>query len=155
MKFILGSICFSFLLFIGISVNAEKIRNEKEQLILYPANRDKVIRQSPDQFYKELQTEFHYKEYSGATLSKREKVLFKDIDKFVYKYKDGEVQYSYPDSNIKEFYPAPNPNRQVYFLMSVKETEKEFKGQYAIYDAETKQFISLLSCFRKVIVSGC
>lgn len=142
MKFILSSICFCSLLFISISVSAEGANIEKEQVIFSPANHEKVIKQNADQFYQELETEFHYREYSDATLSKREKVLFKDIDKFVYKYKDGQIQHSYPSSNIKDFYPAPNPNRQVYFFMTVKETDKDFKGQHAVYDAETKQFIS-------------
>jgi hypothetical protein len=95
----------------------------------------KEIKDSADLFYKVLQS--HYKEYPDATISKREKVLFKDIDKFVYKFKDGKLEHSYPHSNIKEFTPAPNPNRQVYFFMTVKETEKDFRGQYAVYDAET------------------
>jgi hypothetical protein len=126
----------------GISVNAEGVKNDKGEVKLYPANYKSEIKESADHFYNGLQTEFHYKEYSDATISKKEKVLFKDIDKFVYKYKDGQIEYSYPHSNIKDFTPAPDPNRQVYIFMTVKETEKDFKGQYAVYDAETKQFIS-------------
>jgi hypothetical protein len=133
-KFILSSICSCFLLFIGISVNADA-----EGL---PANNGKTIKESADLFYKAVESEFHYKEYPDATMNKREKVLFKDIDKFVYKFNDGKLEHSYPHSNIKEFTPAPDPNRQVYFFMTVKETEKDFRGQYAVYDAETKEFIS-------------
>jgi hypothetical protein len=140
-KFILSCICLCSLLLIGISVNAQGVKNDKEK-VLYPANKDKEIKEGADLFYNALESEFHYKEFPDATMNKREKVLFKDIDKFVYKYKDGKLEHSYPHSNIKDFYPAPNPNRQVYFLLTVKETEKDFNGQYAVYDAETKQFIS-------------
>ncbi|OLS35572.1 hypothetical protein [Bacillus sp. MRMR6] len=144
MKFILSSICLCFLLFIGNSVEAEVVNNDKEEVIHFPANNDKEIKQSADQFYKELEKEWHYREYADAKMSIRKKVLFKDIDKFDYKYKDGQVEHSYPNSktNIKDFTPAPNANRQVYYLMSVKETEKDFKGQYAVYDVETHNFIS-------------
>jgi hypothetical protein len=142
MKFILSSICLCFLLFIGISVDAKVVKNDKQEVIQFPANNDKEIKQSADQFYKELEKEWHYREYSDATKSIRKKVLFKDIDKFSYKYKDGQREISYPHSNIKDFSPAPNANRQVYFLMTVKETEKDFKGQYAVYDVETHNFIS-------------
>jgi hypothetical protein len=149
MKFILSSICLCFLLFIGVSVDAKVVKNDKEEVIRFPANNGKEIKQSADQFYKELVKEWHYREYPDATMSIRKKVLFKDIDKFVYKYKDGQVGHSYPDSkkNIKDFTPAPNANRQVYFLMSVKETERDFKGQYAVYDVETGSFISGGSTF--------
>jgi hypothetical protein len=125
-----------------MSVNAEGVRNDKQEEILYPANNDKEIKDSADQFYRALQTQFHYKEYPNATMSIRENVLFKDIDKFVYKMKDGNLEHSYPHSNIKDFYPVPDPNRQVYFLMTVKETDKDFKGQYAVYDAETGNLIT-------------
>jgi hypothetical protein len=141
-KFILSSFCFCFLLFSGISVNAEGVKNAKQGEILYPPNNDREIKESADLFYKALESQFHYREYSDATMSKREEVLFKDIDKFVYKYKDGHIEHSFPGPNIKDVYPAPNPNRQVYFLMTVKETEKDFNGQFAVYDAETKQFIT-------------
>ncbi|EFV74822.1 hypothetical protein HMPREF1013_04848 [Bacillus sp. 2_A_57_CT2] len=141
-KLIFSSICFCFLLFIGYTVDAEGVKNHKPEEILYPANNDKEIKDSADQFYRALQTQFHYKEYPNATMSIREKVLFKDIDKFVYKMKDGKLEHSYPGSNIKDFYPAPDLNRQVFFLMTVKETEKDFKGQYAVYDAETGNMIT-------------
>lgn len=141
-KFILSSICLCFLLSLGSSVNAEGVKNVKQGEMLYPANNDKEIKESADLFYKALQSQVHYKEYPDATMSKREKVLFKDIDKFVYKFKDGKLVHSYPGSHIKDFSPAPDPNRQVYFLMTVKETEKDFKGQYAVYDAETGNMIT-------------
>lgn len=116
----------------------------------YPANKDKNFTESADDFYQsflkhkvESEENFTYKEFPNATMNKREKVLFKDIDKFTYTMRDGKKERVYPDPRTyKILHNIASPDRQVYFFISVEDDQKEFRGSYAVYDIETKQFIA-------------
>ncbi len=137
---ILSIMIFSLFLYLGMIVDAE------EERVSYPDNDQMKIELTADQFYKKLITDPNlqketYREYPKATMNIREKILFKEVDQLNYRYKDGKVEHVYP-TNIKDFNPAPSPNRQVYFLLTVKETEKDFHGKYVLFDAETHAFIS-------------
>jgi len=48
-----------------------------------------------------------------------------------------------------------SPDRQVYFFYSFKDTEKEFRGNYAIYDVETKVMVAGGSTYMPKLNKGC
>lgn len=127
-----------------------KKKEDDETAARYPANKNKNFTGSADDFYgsflkgkAESKENFSYKEFPNAVMSKREKVLFKDIDKFTYTMRDGKKERVYPDPRTyKILRNIASPDRQVYFFISVEDNQKEFRGSYAVYDIETKQFIA-------------
>lgn len=129
---------------------------------LYPANKEKIIDETVDEFYQALRDrsypvhqEFYlrhkqrqrdldaglFKEISDASVNIRKKVLFNEVEGFNYITWDGSILHSYPDIDLK-YYQTVSPNRQVFFFYSFKDTEKEFRGRYAIYDVETKEILA-------------
>ncbi|WHX41123.1 hypothetical protein QNH36_02870 [Mesobacillus sp. AQ2] len=129
---------------------------------LYPANTEKIIDETVDGFYQALRDrrypvhqEFYvrhkysqedldaglFKEMTDASVNIRKKVLFNELKGFNYMTWDGNVFHTYPDIDLK-YHQTVSPNRQVFFFYSFKDTEKEFRGKYAIYDVETKEFLS-------------
>lgn len=85
-----------------------------------------------------------FKEITDASVNIRKKVLFKEVKGFNYMTWDWNVLHTYPNIDLKE-YQTVSPNRQVFFFYSLKDTEKEFRGRYAIYDVETKVWWRYLS----------
>ncbi|MFF2793787.1 hypothetical protein [Lysinibacillus xylanilyticus] len=133
---------------------------------LYPANKGKVFDETVDEFYealRDLKYPVHqelykrykvrsteqqrnldtilFKEMPDASVNIREKLLFKEVEKLNYITFDGNILRPYPDIDIN-YHQNVSPDRQVYFFYSFKDTEKEFKGRYAIYDAETKETVA-------------
>jgi hypothetical protein len=129
---------------------------------LYPANTEKIIDETVDEFFQALgdrrypvHHEFYkrhkqrqrdldaglFKEIPDASVNIRKKVLFKEVKGYNYLTWDGNVLHTYPDIDLK-YHQTVSPNRQVFFFYSFKDTEKEFSGRYAIYDVETKEFLS-------------
>lgn len=130
------------------NINKKKEYDETDPR--YPANKDKNFTGSADDFYQsvlkhkaESEENFSYKEFPNATMSRREKILFKDIDKFTYTMMDGKKERVYPNPRTYEIlHSAASPDRQVYVFISVEDHQEEFKGSYAVYDVETKQLIA-------------
>ncbi|MGE7908126.1 hypothetical protein [Lysinibacillus xylanilyticus] len=133
---------------------------------LYPANKEKDFDETVDEFYealrdlkypvhqelykryklrsKEQQRHLNtilFKEMPDASVNIREKLLFKEVEKLNYITFDGNILRPYPDIDIN-YHQNFSPDRQVYFFYSFKDTEKEFRGRYAIYDAETKETVA-------------
>src|SRR4051812_21377800 len=134
---------------------------------IYPENKEKVFTETVDQFYEALRKrsypvhqEFYRKHYDfykkhknklgnmdtalfkdmpDASVNFRKKVLFHEVEKFNYITWDGNgILTTHPDIKMK-YNQAISPDRQVYFFYSFKDTDKEFRGRYAVYDVETKQ----------------
>ena len=170
MKFILSTIYFCFVLFIGTSVDAEGVDNQSEKVdYLHPANQEKVFNETVDEFYQALRDrkypvhqEFYrkhiafykrhknkygdidtalFKEIPDASVNLRKKLLFNEVERYNYITWDGNLHYAYPDINLK-YHQTVSPDRQVYFFYSFKDTEKDFRGRYAVYDVETKDFLA-------------
>lgn len=76
-----------------------------------------------------------------ASISIRKKILFKDVERLNYITFDGNLLRTYPGIDIN-YYQIISPDRQIYFFYSFKDTEKEFRGRYAIYDVETKEMVA-------------
>ncbi|WP_433596271.1 hypothetical protein [Lysinibacillus xylanilyticus] len=133
---------------------------------LFPANKERVFDETVDEFYealrdlkypvhqelykryklrsKEQQSHLDtilFKEIPDASVNIREKLLFKEVEKLNYITFDGNILRPYPDIDIN-YHQTVSPDRQVYFFYSFKDTEKEFRGRYAIYDAETKDTVA-------------
>jgi len=129
---------------------------------LYPANKEKVIDETVDEFYKALRDrrypvhqEFYekhkrsqrdldaglFKEIPDASVNIRKKLLFNEVEGFNYITWDGNILHTFPDIDIN-YHQATSPDRQVYFYYSFKDTEKEFRGRFAIYDVETKKILA-------------
>jgi hypothetical protein len=129
---------------------------------LYPANKEKVIDESVDEFYQALRDikypvhrEFYlrhkkrqrdldtglFREIPDASVNIRKKLLFNEVEKFNYITWDANLHITYPDIDI-DYHQAVSPNRQIYFFFSFKDTAQEFRGRYAIYDVETKKLLA-------------
>ncbi|RSD27808.1 hypothetical protein [Mesobacillus subterraneus] len=129
---------------------------------LFPANTKIFIGETVDEFYQALRDrrypvhqEFYkrhkqrqkdldaglFKEIPDASINFRKKVFFYEVKRFNYMIWDGNVLHSYPDIDLK-YHQTVSPNRQVFFFYSFKDTEKEFRGRYAIYDVETKEILA-------------
>lgn len=132
----------------------------------YPANEEKIFEETVDEFYqalrdlkysvhqefyqkykqkpKEQQRHLHtvlFKDMPDASISIRKKILFKDVERLNYITFDGNLLRTYPGIDIN-YYQIISPDRQIYFFYSFKDTEKEFRGRYAIYDVETKEMVA-------------
>lgn len=129
---------------------------------LYPANQEKVFNETIDEFYQALrdikypvhQELYHrnkqkqrhldtvlFKEIPGASVNIRKKLLFNEVEGFNYITWDGNILHTYPDIDTN-YHQTISPDRQVYFFYSFKDTEKEFRGRYSIYDVETKEMVA-------------
>lgn len=156
---------FSISMLLGSPVYSQTTTADKDEY-LHPANKEKVFVETEDEFYQALrdlkypvhqedyqrykqkpkQQQRHldtvlFKEMPDASVNVRKKLLFKEVEKLNYITFDGNILRSYPDIDIK-YYQAVSPDRQVYFFYSFKDTEKEFRGNYAIYDVETKEMVT-------------
>lgn len=76
-----------------------------------------------------------------ASVNIRKKLLFNEVEGLNYITFDGNILRSYPDIDIN-YHQTVSPDRQVYFFYSFIDTEKEFRGRYAIYDVETKKMVA-------------
>ena len=133
---------------------------------LNPANKEKVFDETVDEFYQALRDikypihqelyqrykqkpkeeqrhldTFLFKEMPDASINIREKLLFNEVERLTYLISDGNIFRPYPNIDIN-YHQTISPDRQVYFFYSFKDTEKEFRGRYAIYDVETKEMVA-------------
>ncbi|PJO44802.1 hypothetical protein [Lysinibacillus xylanilyticus] len=156
---------FSLSMLLGNTVYLLATASDKIEY-LFPANKERVFDETVDEFYealrdlkypvhqelykryklrsKEQQSHLDtilFKEMPDASVNIREKLLFKEVEKLNYITFDGNILRPYPDIDIN-YHQTVSPDRQVYFFYSFKDTEKEFRGRYAIYDAETKETVA-------------
>ena len=153
-------VSFSLSVLFGNSVYSQTTSSNKIEY-LYPANKEKVFDETVDEFYQALRDvkyQVHqelyqrykqqqnqldtviFREMPDASINVREKLLFNEVEGVNYITSDGNILRIYPDIEIK--YHSVSPERQVYFFYSFKDTEKEFRGRYAIYDVETKKLVA-------------
>ena len=155
----------SFSMFLGNPVYSLTTPSDKIEYV-YPANKEKVFDETVSEFYQALRDlkypvhkEFYqrykqmpkqqqrnldtvlFKEMPDASVNIRKKLLFNEIEQLNYIIFDGNILRPYPDIDIN-YHQAISPDRQVYFFYSFKDTEKEFRGRYAIYDVETKEMVA-------------
>jgi len=152
---------FSISMLLGNTVYSQNIPSDKIEY-LFPANKEKVIDETVDEFYqalRDLKYPVHqelyrrhkqehrqldtvlFKEMPDASVNIRKKLLFNEVERLNYITFDGNILRLYPDVDIN-FHQTVSPNRQVYFFFSFKDTENEFRGKYAIYDVETKETVA-------------
>ncbi|WP_316568833.1 hypothetical protein [Neobacillus sp. YIM B06451] len=152
---------FSLSIFLGNPVYSQTTLSDKIEY-LYPANKEKVFDETVDEFYQALRDikypvhqelylrnkhkQIHldtvlFKEIPDASVNIRKKLLFNEVEEFNYITWDGDILHTYPDFDIN-YHQTVSPDRQVYFFYSFKDTEKEFKGRYTIYDVETKKMVA-------------
>ncbi|CAM5222854.1 hypothetical protein UACE39S_00607 [Ureibacillus acetophenoni] len=133
---------------------------------LYPSNKEKVFDETVDEFYQALRIlkypihqkwyqkykEEHeeqqrhldtvlFKEMPDGSVNIRKKLMFSEVEGLNYITWDGYILRTYPDIDIN-YHQTVSPDRQVYFFYSFKDTDKEFRGRYAIYDVETKEILA-------------
>ncbi|ODV56614.1 hypothetical protein [Lysinibacillus fusiformis] len=155
---------FSFSMLLGNLVYSQTPTDKDEYL--HPANKEKVVDETVDEFYQALrdlkypihqevyqtykqkpkQQQRHlntvlFKEMPGASVNVRKKLLFNEVERLNYITFDGNILRTYPGIDIN-YHQTVSPDRQVYFFYSFKDTEKEFRGNYAIYDVETKEMLA-------------
>ncbi|MFC9541524.1 hypothetical protein ACFTQ7_16840 [Lysinibacillus sp. NPDC056959] len=156
---------FSLSMLFANPVYSQTTASEKNEY-LHPANKEKVFDETVDEFYQALrdlkypvhqevfqrfklrskQQQRHldtalFKEMPDASVNIRKKLLFNEVEKLNYITFDGNILRPYPDIDIN-YHQTVSPDRQVYFFYSFKDTEKEFRGRYAIYDVETKETVA-------------
>lgn len=156
---------FSLSMLLGNPVYSQTTPSNKIEY-LFPENKEKVFDETVDEFYQALrdikypvhqelyqrykqkpkQQQRHldtvlFKEMSDASINIREKLLFNEVEGLNYIVSDGNILRPYPDIDIN-YNQTVSPDRQVYFFYSFKDTEKEFRGRYAIYDVETKEMVA-------------
>ncbi|MGE7921518.1 hypothetical protein ACQKM9_21685 [Viridibacillus sp. NPDC093762] len=156
---------FSLSMLLGNPVYSQTTSSDKIEY-LHPANKEQVFEETVDEFYKALrdlkypvhqelyqrykqkpkQQQRHldtvlFKEMPDASLNIRKKLLFNEVEGLNYITFDGNILRPYPGIDIN-YHQTVSPDRQVYFFYSFKDTEKEFRGRYAIYDVETKEMVA-------------
>lgn len=156
---------FSFSILLGSPVHSQTNPSDNNEY-LYPANKEKVVNETVDEFYQALrnlkypihqevyqrykqkpqQQQWHldtvlFKEMPDASVNVRKKLLFNEVERLNYITFDGNILSTYPYIDIN-YHQTVSPDRQVYFFYSFKDTEKEFRGNYAIYDVETKEMVA-------------
>lgn len=158
---------FSLSMLLGNPVYSQTTFSDKIEY-LYPTNKEKVFDETVDEFYQALRDlkypvhqEFYqrykqkpkqqqqqrdldtalFKEMPDASVNIRKKLLFNEVEGLNYITFDGNILRSYPDIDIN-YHQTVSPDRQVYFFYSFIDTEKEFRGRYAIYDVETKKMVA-------------
>ncbi|MEA0565820.1 hypothetical protein [Lysinibacillus irui] len=156
---------FSFSILLGSPVHSQTNPLDNNEY-LYPANKEKVVNETVDEFYQALrnlkypihqevyqrykqkpkQQQWHldtvlFKEMPDASVNVRKKLLFNEVERLNYITFDGNILSTYPYIDIN-YHQTVSPDRQVYFFYSFKDTEKEFRGNYAIYDVETKEMVA-------------
>jgi hypothetical protein len=88
-----------------------------------------------DEFYNKLDKNI-YEEYKNATYNFRKKISFKDVPdtELIFNRK---TNLAGEKMNLQKN-PDVHPNRQVYFMASFYQNEKEEFHNYIVIDAETK-----------------
>lgn len=103
----------------------------------YPENQSEYFIEE-DEFYNELDKNI-YEEYKNAAYSMREKISFNDVPEteltFKLKTKLGGVKMN-PTTSLDI-----HPNRQVYFMASFHQNEKEEWHKFVVIDAKTKKVL--------------
>jgi hypothetical protein len=107
----------------------------------YPDNSEKFFKPAENLIISNYK--HGYEEYSHAKLNIREKTLFKDIGKV-------ETRLN-KDFNITAatYSPHIHPNRQVYFLATVKETKNDIRLHYIVLDAESNKVLLERTSYRE------
>ncbi|WP_121614228.1 hypothetical protein [Mesobacillus foraminis] len=159
----------SFFVLLGSPVYSQTNPSDKIEY-MYPENKEQVFDETVDEFYQALRDKKYqvhqeyynkhkdfykrnkrvqnkidtvlFKEIPSASVNIRQKLLASEVEKFNYITWDGNILQTYPDIDIINYHQTVNPDRQVYFFYSFKDTEKEFRGRYAIYDVETKEILA-------------
>jgi len=152
---------FSLSVLLGNPVYSQTTPSDKIEY-LYPANKEKVFDETVDEFYqalRDLKYPVHqelyqrhkqdqrnldtvlFREMPDASVNIRKKLLFNEVEGLNYITFDGNILRPYPDIDIN-YHQTVSPDRQVYFFYSFIDTEKEFRGRYAIYDVETKETVA-------------
>jgi len=103
----------------------------------YPDNESKSFIEE-DKFYNELDKNI-YEEYKNAAFSMRKKISFNEVP-------DAELTFKMKTKLGSEKMNPTNslhihPNRQVYFMASFHQNEKEEWHKYVVIDAETKKVL--------------
>ncbi|GAE48466.1 hypothetical protein [Mesobacillus boroniphilus] len=114
---------------------------------LYPANSEKIIDETVDEFYQALRDrrypvhqEFYerhkhsqedldaglFKEMTDASVNVRKKVLFNEVKGYNYMTWDGNVLHTYPDIDLKN-HQTVSPNRQVFSSTPLKTQKKNLE----------------------------
>ena len=156
---------FNLSVFLGNPVYSQSIPSDNIEY-LHPANKEKAFDETVDEFYQalrdikysvhqELYQRFRempkqhqrnldtliFKEMPDASVNFRKKLLFNEVEKLNYIIFDGNILFPYPNIDLT-YYQTVSPERQVYFFYSFKDSDKEFRGRYAIYDVETKELVA-------------
>ena len=109
------------------------ISGAANQGLEYPDNQSKSF-VDEDEFYNQ-QDKTIYQEDENAAFSIRQKILFKDVPDAEYTFKHKTNRFS---EKMNHLTPHIHPNRQVYFMASFHQNEKEEFHKYVVIDAETE-----------------
>jgi hypothetical protein len=107
----------------------------------YPDNSTTVFN-SPEKLTDSMKHGFEL--FKDADINIQEKMFFKDVYKV-------ETDLNQKLSNIKmapNYAPHIHPNRQVYFLGTVKDTKSKIELHYIVLDAETNKVIQERRSFK-------
>ena len=103
----------------------------------YPDNQSKPFTEV-DEFYNELDKSI-YEEYKNAAFSMRKKISFNEVPdaELTFKLKTKLSEEKMNPTNSRHIHP----NRQVYFMASFHQNEKEEWHKYVVIDAETQKVL--------------
>jgi len=103
----------------------------------YPNNQSKSFIEE-NEFYNKLDKNI-YEEYKNAAFSMRKKISFKEVaeTELIFKLKTNLGAEKMDNLNA----PHIHPNRQVYFMGSFHQNEKEEWHKFVVIDAETQKIL--------------
>ncbi|MCL1696769.1 hypothetical protein [Lysinibacillus sp. BPa_S21] len=120
------------------TLNQKTSASETSTLKLeYPDNQSKSFIEE-DEFYSKLDKNI-YEEYKDAAFSMRKKVSFKEVADTELTFKLKTKLGSEKMDNLNS--PHIHPNRQVYFMGSFHQNEKEEWHKFVVIDAETQKVL--------------
>lgn len=96
-----------------------------------------------EDFYKNNVDKRQYKEFNNSKYIIRNKTTIKGLSK-IFKEMDWEYEEKYRQpiyGDFLEYTKRFDPNRQVYYFLSLKELEEKVIYKIAMYDVETKELI--------------
>lgn len=132
MRFLaLTVVSLSSLLFLSSSSFAEEVVYPP---LTYEDNHSKTFLDE-DEFYITLDKEI-YQEFENAAFSLRQKIAFKDVPSIDNTF-NVKTNHHQEKMNLQHNTDI-HPNRQVYYMASFYQNDKEEFHKFAVIDAETK-----------------
>jgi hypothetical protein len=130
--------CIVFVFMFLLLINHSVLAYGKE----FSMNQDQTL-QSADEFYNKVLDKNQYKEYRDSELKIRKLTTIKELPETFKEIKwDYVKNHRHPfKEDFVDYTKRFNPERQVYYFLSLKDTDKVVFYKSALFDAKTKELI--------------